>query len=124
MIGRLLTALACVACLPALALAVARPPEPRLRPADTAENPSYVQRVEPAIVALRVKADPDAASSARLGVNRFASGVIFDPRGYAVTVSYALIDAEPPSGWTRSCGAATGCRPDWSDSISRAAWRW
>lgn len=94
MIGRLLAAVACVLSLPALVLAVARPPEPRLRPAGTSENPSYVQRVEPAIVALRVTAHRDAPSSARLGANRFASGVIFDPRGYAVTVSYAILDAE------------------------------
>ncbi len=94
MIGRLLAVCACVLSLPALASAVARPPEPRLRPAEASESPSYVQRVEPAIVALRVKADPNAASSARLGATRFASGVIFDPRGYAVTVSYAMLDAE------------------------------
>jgi S1-C subfamily serine protease len=107
MIGRLLAALACVLSLGVLAGsspsgAVTRPPEPRLRPDAAAQNPSYVQRVEPAIVALRVKADPAAASSARLGARRFASGVIFDPRGYAVTVSYAVLDAERVEAQLRS----------------------
>jgi S1-C subfamily serine protease len=49
--------------------------------------------VEPAVVGISVRADEAAASSARLGVRRFASGVIFDARGYALTVSYALVDA-------------------------------
>src|SRR5262249_29979482 len=66
---------------------------PRLHPNAVAPEPSYVRRVEPAIVGIRVAADADAASSARLGSRRFASGVIFDARGYAVTVSYALMDA-------------------------------
>jgi S1-C subfamily serine protease len=109
MIGRWLAVLACVLSVPALALAVARPPEPRLRPADISERPSYVQRAEPSIVALRVKADPAAFSSSRLGVNRFASGVIFDPRGYAVTVSYAVLDAEKIEAQTRA-GAGTPAR--------------
>jgi S1-C subfamily serine protease len=109
MIGRLLAGLACVLAVPALAVAVARPPEPRLRPADTPENPSYVQRVQPAIVGLHVKADPHAASSSRLGVHRFASGVIFDPRGYAVTVSYAVLDAERVEAQLRS-GAGVPAR--------------
>jgi S1-C subfamily serine protease len=52
-----------------------------------------VQRVEPAIVALKVRARADAQSSARLGVHRFATGVVFDNRGYALTVSYVLMDA-------------------------------
>jgi S1-C subfamily serine protease len=52
-----------------------------------------VRKVENAIIGLKVRARADATSSARLGVHRFASGVIFDPRGYAVTVSYALMDA-------------------------------
>ena len=78
---------------PTVAFAVARPPAPRLHPRDTAAVPSYVQKIEDAIVGLKVKARANAPSSARLGVNRFASAVVFDPRGYAVTVSYAVMDA-------------------------------
>jgi S1-C subfamily serine protease len=88
--------------LPALALGVGRPREPRLHPQDASEVPSYVRRVEPAIVALRVRARKDAASSGRLGSRRFSTGVVFDERGYAVTVSYALLDAESIEAQTRS----------------------
>jgi S1-C subfamily serine protease len=63
--------------------------------------PSYVQRVEPAIVGVKVKADEDAPSSVRLGAQRFVSGVIFDERGYALTVSYALLDARRVDAVTR-----------------------
>jgi len=78
---------------PAAALAAPTAPEPRLHPSKVAPDPSYVRRVEPAVLAVHVQSDPNASSSARLGSRRFASGVIFDPRGYAVTVSYVLMDA-------------------------------
>jgi S1-C subfamily serine protease len=55
--------------------------------------PSYVQRVAPAVVGLHVRAAEDRPSSARLGAQRFGSAVVFDPRGYAVTVSYVVLDA-------------------------------
>ena len=90
---RLLVALVLTIALPGLALAVGRPREPRLHPREVAEAPSYVRRVEDALVGLSVKAREDAPSSARLGASRFATGVVFDPRGYAVTVSYAVLDA-------------------------------
>ena len=93
MIRRLGTALVIVAILPVAALAVSRPPTPRLHPRDAAPVPSYVQKVENAMLGLKVRARADAASSARLGVHRFASAVVVDPRGYALTVSYALMDA-------------------------------
>lgn len=78
-----------------LGVAQASPPvrEPRLHPEAVAAEPSYVRRVTPAIVALRIRADEHAPSSARLGAQRFGSGIIFDERGYAVTVSYVLMDA-------------------------------
>ena len=79
--------------VPAAASAVARPPAPRLHPRDVTAVPSYVQKVEPAIVGLKVRARSDAPSSARLGVHRFASAIVFDSRGYALTVSYAVMDA-------------------------------
>jgi S1-C subfamily serine protease len=67
--------------------------EPRLHPRNISERPSYVQRVQPAMVALRVRVDPEGPSAATLGTRRTGSGVIFDPRGYALTVSYTLLDA-------------------------------
>ena len=93
MTRRLLVTLVLSIALPGLAFAVGRPLEPRLAPRDVAEVPSYVRRVEPALLALRVRAPEEAVSSARLGAQRFATGVVFDARGYAVTVSYALLDA-------------------------------
>jgi S1-C subfamily serine protease len=76
-------------------LALARPVvrEPRVHPNDLAALPSYVQRVEPALVGLHVRADGTKPSSARLGAQRFGTGVVFDARGYVVTVSYVVLDA-------------------------------
>jgi serine protease Do len=73
----------------------AAPPPRDLRPhpGSIPAEPSFIKRVEPAIVGIRVRADEQAFSSARLGSRRFASGVVFDPRGYALTVSYVLLDA-------------------------------
>jgi S1-C subfamily serine protease len=68
-------------------------PDRRLNPGEVSALPSFVQRVEPAIVGLRVRNAESAASSARLGSRRFGSAVIFDARGYALTVSYLLMDA-------------------------------
>ena len=93
MTRRLVQALVAVALLPAAALAVPRPPEPRVHPREISGLPSYVRKVERAIVGLKVRARAGSLSSTRLGVHRFASGVVFDPRGYVVTVSYALMDA-------------------------------
>ncbi len=78
---------------PAAALAIPQAREHRPHPASLPGEPSFVARVAPAIVALRVRAAERAPSSARLGARRFGSGVIFDPRGYALTVSYVLLDA-------------------------------
>lgn len=88
----LTVALAVVLAAVAIAEAVPRPHEPRIHPAALPAEPSYVKRVEPSIVGLRVLADETAASSARLGSQRFGSGVIFDRDGYVVTVSYVLLD--------------------------------
>jgi S1-C subfamily serine protease len=76
------------------AVAVTRPAPPRLAPNAVSPLPSYVRRVEPAVVGLRVKARPDAPSSQRLGARRAGTAVIFDARGYAVTVTYLIVDAE------------------------------
>jgi S1-C subfamily serine protease len=90
---RLVLAVSALALLPAAVHAVPRPPELRLHPRNIVGAPSYVRRVEPSIVGLKVRARADAASSARLGVHRFATGVVVDGRGYALTVSYVLMDA-------------------------------
>ena len=90
---RVVQAVVALVLIPAAALAVPRPPEPRVHPNDIPALPSYVRKIEPALVGLKVRARADANSSARLGVNRFATGVVFAARGYAVTVSYALLDA-------------------------------
>jgi len=73
---------------------VTRPAAPRLAPNTVSPLPSYVRRAEPAVVGLRVKARADAPSSQRLGARRAGSAVIFDARGYAVTVTYLVVDAE------------------------------
>ena len=96
-----LAALAVAIAVPTLALGVPRPQEPRLHPRAAMAQPSYVQKVAPSIVGLKVHADEDAASSVRLGAERFASGVIFDERGYVLTVSYALLDARTVQATTR-----------------------
>jgi len=101
MTPRLAAALVLGLLVPALALALPRSPERRLHPGDIPPLPSYVARVAPAIVGLKVRAAADAASSARLGVERFGSGVVFDARGYAVTVSYILLDAITIEAQTR-----------------------
>jgi S1-C subfamily serine protease len=79
--------------VPSLAFAVPTVRQAQLHPDTVPAEPSYVKRIEPTVVGLRVRADEDAPSSARLGSRRFGSGVIFDSRGYAVTVSYILMDA-------------------------------
>jgi len=68
-------------------------PERRLHPDEVSAIATFVKRVEPAVVALRVRNAEGATSSRRLGSRRFGSGVIFDQRGYVLTVSYLLLDA-------------------------------
>jgi S1-C subfamily serine protease len=84
-------------------------PERRVSPGELSAVPSFVQRVEPAVLGLRVRNAESAASSARLGSRRFGSAVIFDARGYAVTVSYLLLDAIEVEAKTRD-GQTVGAR--------------
>lgn len=65
-------------------------PDPSRAPA----APSYVQKVEPAVVGIKVRVPRDRPSALTLGPERWGSGVIFDPSGYALTVSYVLLDAD------------------------------
>ena len=90
---RRVLALALVVALPAVAAATPRSTAPRLHPGEAVSAPTYVTKVDPALVGLKVRGRADAVSSSRLGVHRFATAVVFDPRGYALTVSYALMDA-------------------------------
>ena len=94
MTRRVSAVVAATVLLPGLALAVPRPPVPRLHPSTVSAQPTYVRKVEPAVVALSVTAPAEASSSQRLGAQRAGSGVIFDGRGYVVTVSYLVLDAE------------------------------
>jgi len=85
--------LALLLSMPSLALAAPSSADRRLHPGDVSSLPTFVKRVEPAIVALHVRNAETASSSSRLGSRRFGSGVIFDSRGYVLTVSYLLLDA-------------------------------
>src|SRR5262245_4895170 len=76
--------------LPALVWAAPRG-EPR--PA-TPSMPLSAKPVAPAMVGIRVEVPRDRPSAATLGAQRWGSGVIFDAAGYALTVSYVLLDAE------------------------------
>ena len=92
--ARVTVALVALSLLPAAVSATAPTDrEPRFDPRRTSALPSYVQRVEPALVGIYVKAPADRPSSARLGAQRFGTGIVFDARGYAVTVSYVVLDA-------------------------------
>lgn len=101
MSARVAAALLAAVLAPASALAVRAVGERRPHPARTSGYPTYVERVEPSIVGLRVRASEQAPSSARLGSRRFGSGIVFDARGYAVTVSYILLDAVTIEARTR-----------------------
>jgi S1-C subfamily serine protease len=63
-------------------------------PAMPAAQPAHVRRVEPAVVGIKTQIPLDRPSVRALGAERWGSGVLFDPAGYAVTVSYVLTDAE------------------------------
>jgi S1-C subfamily serine protease len=90
---RACAAVLAVVLVPVLGLAAPREREARPDPRGVSPLPSYIQRVQPAIVGLTVRAAAGSASARRLGAQRFGSAIVFDPRGYAVTVSYLLLDA-------------------------------
>jgi S1-C subfamily serine protease len=91
--ARIATALLALLLVPTLVPAAPTTRERRFDPRRAPVMPTYVQRVEPTLVGLHVTAAPDRPSSARLGSQRFGTGVVFDARGYAVTVSYVVLDA-------------------------------
>jgi len=79
--------------LPALLVAAPKGGAPRPDPDRISSLPSHIERVAPSIVGIHVEVPPDRASAATLGAERSGSGVIFDQAGYALTVSYVLLDA-------------------------------
>jgi S1-C subfamily serine protease len=81
--------------LPAAALAVPKDSPPRPDAGRVSALPSYIRAVEPAVVGIHVEVPRDRPSVLTLGPERWGSGVIFDANaGYALTVSYVLLDAE------------------------------
>lgn len=70
--------------------------EPRSRIAPDAQSriAQDAEEVLAAVVRVRMKAIPDARSSATLGQNREGTGVVIDPRGYIVTIGYVVIEAD------------------------------
>lgn len=89
-----LLALLLALSLPQVPWAAPRESEPKANPSPPPALPAYVQRVQPAVVGIKVQVPRDRPSVLTLGPERWGSGVIFDPAGYAVTVSYVLLDAE------------------------------
>lgn len=67
--------------------------EPGHVPSKPGVVPPHVQRVQPAVVGIKVRVPLDRPSAFTLGHERWGGGVIFDPAGYALTVSYVLLDA-------------------------------
>ena len=87
-------ALVMILGIPFGAWAVPKETEPQLLPAAPPPHPAYVQRVLPAVVGIKTLIPLDRPSVRTLGSERWGGGVLFDPAGYAVTVSYVLTDAE------------------------------
>ena len=90
---RTVTLAALALTLPALLAAAPQSGTPRLDPKNASVLPSHIQHVAPAIVGIHVEVPSDRPSALTLGSERWGSGVIFDATGYALTVSYVLIDA-------------------------------
>lgn len=79
--------------MPQAAETVPRESESGILPSKPAAVPTHVQRVQPAVVGIKVRVPLDRPSVLTLGPERWGGGVIFDASGYAVTVSYVLLDA-------------------------------
>ncbi len=80
--------------IPQLSFAAPTAPEPKLDLKTPSGQPAYVQRIQPAVVGIAVRVPLDRPSALTLGPVRWGSGVIFDPVGYVLTVSYIVTDAE------------------------------
>jgi len=80
--------------LPAVSPAAPTDSTPRPDAGRASALPSYLRAVEPAAVGIHVEVPKDRPSTVTLGSERWGSGVIFDgAAGYALTVSYILLDA-------------------------------
>ena len=90
----LVASLCALLLLPAGLLAAPKGSERRPEPSGLPGLPASAQAVAPAVVGLRVQVPRDRPSAATLGAERSGSAVIFDAAGFAVTVSYLLLDAE------------------------------
>ena len=86
-------AVALLLALPALLAAAPQSGAPRLDPKRVSALPSHIEHVAPAIIGIHVEVPPDRPSAATLGAERWGSGVLFDAAGFALTVSYVLLDA-------------------------------
>ena len=73
--------------------AVPRGSESERLPSKPSAVPPHLQGVQPAVVGIKVRVPLDRPSVLTLGHERWGGGVIFDPAGYAITVSYVLLDA-------------------------------
>jgi S1-C subfamily serine protease len=78
--------------IPALLVAAPRVDAPRPDPNRVSGLASHIDRVAPAVIGIRVEVPPGRPSVATLGAERQGSGVIFDKAGYALTVSYVVLD--------------------------------
>jgi S1-C subfamily serine protease len=88
-----LLAAAVLLAIPALLAAAPKGEAPKLDLNRLPSLPSHIDRVAPAVIGIRVEVPPDRPSVATLGAERVGSGVIFDTAGYALTVSYVVLDA-------------------------------
>ena len=86
-----------IACLMTLALPVigAAPPAAPNVPtvADTA-NYQHLVDASRAVVAIKVKALPNARSNQTLGAERVGSGVLFGKQGRVLTIGYLFLEAD------------------------------
>lgn len=65
-----------------------------MSPGQLSDQPAFIQRVQPATVGIHVIVPPDRPSARTLGEERWGSGVILDPAGHILTVSYIVMDAQ------------------------------
>ena len=92
---RLAVAVLLLLAWPATSWAAPRDNAPRPDLGRAAALPGNVKRVEPAVIGIHVEVARDRPSVVTLGTDRWGSGVIFDAKaGYALTVSYVLLDAD------------------------------
>jgi S1-C subfamily serine protease len=80
--------------LPAALLAAPQSTGPRPDPREGPRLAGPLRQVQPAIVGIEVQVPRHRPSAVTLGTRRWGSAVIFDPAGYALTVSYLLLDAD------------------------------